>query len=303
MAQDVKMTLTEHLEELRRRMIYSLSAVFLITILAYFFKDYIMAVLERPLGGTLFFSRSQIPGLIEAMRQFLEHEAGSYFTPEQIEALMAVFKRVLFMQTGLIFIHPTEAFFAYLKLAFFTGLLIGAPFVLYQVWRYILPALYEHERRYFLRAFVLTVLFFFAGVAFAFLVVLPVGIRFLVMLGGPYLLAVFTIGNYISFSMILLLAFGIVFELPIVVYVLVKTGLVTTQFLRAQRKWVLVGAFALAAIITPTVDPFTQTITAVPLMLLYELSIIMARFAERRPKEEVEEAEAEAEEVKGVRAT
>ncbi|MGQ9734599.1 MAG: twin-arginine translocase subunit TatC [Candidatus Bipolaricaulia bacterium] len=284
MAKDEKMTIVEHLAELRRRLIYSLVAVFSIALLAFFFRTQILEVLARPLGQGPFLPRSQIPALLEALRRFFETEGAGYFTQEQIEALLIFFKRMFYMQSGLIFIHPTEAFFAYLKLAFFTGLLFGAPFVLYQVWRYITPALYQHERRYFRSAVAFGTGLFFAGVAFAFFVVLPLGISFLIRMGGgPELLAVFTIGNYISFAMILLISFGLVFELPIVVYVLVKLGVVTRAFLKAKRKHVLVLTFILAAIITPTVDPFTQTVTAVPLLLLYELSIFLARFAERRP--------------------
>ncbi len=283
MAKNEKMTIVEHLAELRRRLIYSLVAVFSISLLAYFFRTQILEVLARPLGQGPFLPRSQIPALLEALRRFFETEGAGYFTPEQIEALLLTFKRVLYMQSGLIFIHPTEAFFAYLKLAFFTGLLLGAPFVLYQIWRYITPALYQHERRYFRSSVAFGTLLFFAGVAFAFFVVLPLGISFLIRMGGPELQAVFTVGNYISFAMILLISFGLVFELPIVIYVLVKLGVVTRAFLKAKRKHVLVLTFILAAIITPTVDPFTQTVTAVPLLLLYELSIFLARFAEQRP--------------------
>ncbi|MFQ6117843.1 MAG: twin-arginine translocase subunit TatC [Candidatus Bipolaricaulia bacterium] len=289
MVQDKKMTLVEHLDELRSRMIYSLIVLFSIALLAYFFRVQVLEVLARPLGGGYFLPRSQIPALLEALRQFFEGQGAGYFTPEQIEALLATFQRLLYMQSGLIFIHPTEAFFAYIKLAFFTGILIGAPFVLYQVWRYIVPALYEHEKRYFRSSVAFGTLLFFAGVAFAFIVVLPLGIRFLIRIGGPQLQAVFTIGNYISFSMIFLLTFGLVFELPIVVYVLVKLGVVSRATLRAKRKYILVGAFAAAAILTPP-DPFTQTVMAIPLLLLYELSIFLARFAERKP-EPLEEEE------------
>jgi len=288
MAQDKKMTLVEHLDELRSRMIYSLIAVFSIALLAYFFRVQILEVLARPLGGGYFLPRSQIPELLESLRQFFLSQ-GDYFTPQQVDALIATFQRLLYMQSGLIFIHPTEAFFAYIKLAFFTGLLLGAPFVLYQVWRYIVPALYEHERRYFRTSVAFGTLLFFAGVAFAFIVVMPIGIRFLIRMGGPQLQAVFTIGNYISFSMIFLLAFGLVFELPIVVYVLVKLGVVSRATLRAKRKYILVLAFVAAAILTPP-DPFTQIVMAVPLLLLYELSLFLARFAERKP-EPLEEEE------------
>jgi sec-independent protein translocase protein TatC len=289
-AEQRKMSIVEHLAELRTRLIYSFSVVLAISALAYFFRIQILDVLARPLGGGYFISREQIPPLVEAMRRFLEQEGASYFTPQQMEALLTAFRRLLYMQSGLIFIHPTEAFFAYLKLAFFTGILLGAPFILYQIWRYVTPALYKHEKSYFRSAVAFGTFLFFAGVAFAFFVVLPIGISFLVRMGGPELQAVFTIGNYISFSMTLLIAFGLVFELPIVIYLLVKLGIVSRRFLAAKRKHVFVLAFVVAAIITPTVDPFTQTITAVPLLLLYELSIFLARFAERK-QEVVEEEE------------
>ncbi|HIC96661.1 TPA: twin-arginine translocase subunit TatC [Candidatus Bipolaricaulota bacterium] len=282
MAEDRKMTIVEHLSELRLRLIYSLSAVLSLAVLAYFFRVEILEFLARPLGGGYFLPRSQIPPLLEALRQFFAEEGAGYFTPEQVEALLASFRRLLYMQSGLIFIHPTEAFFAYLKLAFFTGLLLGAPFVLYQVWRYVAPALYQHEKRYFRSSVAFGTGLFFAGVAFAFFIVLPLGIRFLIRMGGPELQAIFTVGNYISFTMIFLIAFGLVFELPVVIYVLARLGIVSPASLRAKRKYILVGAFALAALITPSVDPFTQTATAVPLLLLYELSIFLARFAERR---------------------
>lgn len=277
-----KMTIVEHLAELRTRLIYSFSAVLAISVLAYFFRTQILEVLARPLSGKYFLSREQIPPLVEAMRRFLEQEGSGYFTPPQMEALLTAFRRLLYMQSGLIFIHPAEAFFAYLKLAFFTGILLSAPFILYQIWRYITPALYKHEKRYFRSAAAFGTGLFFAGVAFAFFVVLPLGINFLVRMGGPELQAVFTIGNYISFSMIFLIAFGLVFELPVVIYVLVKLGVVSRRSLAAKRKYVFVLAFVLAAIITPSIDPFTQTVTAVPLLLLYELSIFLARFAERK---------------------
>jgi len=282
MAQDEKMTLVEHLDELRSRMIYSLIVVFGIALLAYFFRTQILEVLARPLGGGYFLPRSQVPALLEALRQFFQDQGAGYFTPEQLDALIATFQRLLYMQSGLIFIHPTEAFIAYIKLAFFTGILLGAPFVLYQIWRYLVPALYEHERRYFRGSVIFGTFLFFAGVAFAFIVVMPIGIKFLIRMGGPQLQAIFTISNYISFSMLFLLSFGIIFELPIILYVLVKLGVVSRAFLKAKRKYVLVLVFATAAIITPP-DPFSQIVTAIPLLLLYELSIFLARFAERKP--------------------
>lgn len=283
MLKDVKMTLVEHLDELRSRIIYSLIAVVIIAIFAYFFRNQILALLTRPLGGYLTFSRSEIPLLLDALRNYLEGSASAYFTPEQIAAIVASFQRVLYLQTGLIFIHPTEAFFSYLKLAIFTGILLGAPFIIYQVWRYVLPALFEHERKYTLNAFTFGTVLFYTGAAFAFIVVMPLGVRFLIRIGGPYVQPTFTIGNYISFTMLFMLAFGLIFELPVVIFLLVKAGIVSTAFLKKERKYVIVLAFVAAAILTPP-DPFTQLTMAIPLLLLYELSLFLARFAERKPE-------------------
>lgn len=240
--EDAKMSLTEHLDELRSRVIYSLVAVVALAVMAYIFKDQIMAVLTRPL-------KALVP-------------------------------------QGLIFIHPMEPLFGYLKLSLFMGLLLGAPFVLYQAWRFILPALYQHERRYFLNSFIFGTSLFYLGVLFCFFVVLPLGIGFLIGIGGPNLQPSITFGNYISFVMLFLLVFGLMFELPVVIFLLVKVGLVSRAFLREKRRYVIVLTFIIAAVLTPTVDPFTQSMMAIPLLLLYEVSILIARFAEKRPEPE-----------------
>jgi sec-independent protein translocase protein TatC len=281
--EDVKMTLTEHLDELRSRIIYSLAAVAAIGVGAYFFRFQILKVLTRPLRHIKNINnvipQEQMPSLLEKLRNLFE-EGG--FTPQEAEALTAAFQRVL-APSGLIFIHPTEAFFSYIKLSFFTGLLIGAPFVIYQLWKFILPALFKHERRYLFNFFTFGTVLFFCGVVLAFLGVLPLAVGFLVRVGGPYLQPTFTVGNYISFSMILMLAFGMIFELPVAIFLLVKTGITSREFLRKKRRYVLVLAFISAAILTPP-DIITQIFMALPIILLYEVSIWVAKLAERKPK-------------------
>lgn len=274
------MGLTEHLDELRSRVIYSLVAVVALAVVAYIFKDQIMAVLTGPLQAFRI-PKDQVLLLLEACRRLITEDV-SPLPLDQIARLNADCYRFLSQGVGLIFIHPTEAFFGYLKLSLFVGLLLGAPFVLYQTWRFILPALYQHERRYFLNSFTFGTALFYIGVFFCFFVVLPLGIGFLLGIGGPSLQAALTFGNYISFVMLFLLVFGIMFELPVVIFLLVKVGLVSRAFLKEKRRYVIVLIFIIAAVLTPTVDPFTQSMMAIPLLLLYEVSIFMARFAEKK---------------------
>jgi len=282
--EDAKMSLTEHLDELRSRVIYSLVVVVALAAVAYIFRDQIMAVLTSPLRTGPQLPSDQLLPFLQAWREFLQ--SSGRFSQEQIEVFVSALQRLLLQSSGLIFIHPTEAFFTYIKLALFSGLLLGAPFVLYQAWRFVLPALYQHERRYFMNAFMFGTGLFYIGVFFCFFVVLPLGIKFLVGMGGPYLQASFTVGNYISFTMMFLLVFGITFEMPIVIFLLVKVGLVSRAFLKEKRRYVIVLIFIAAGVLTPTADPFTQSMMAIPLLLLYEVSIFMARFAEKKPEPE-----------------
>jgi len=281
MRKEKRMAIGEHLEELRKRMIYSLILIVILALAGYVFRVQILEILARPLGIGDALSRSQIPPLLDTLRHFLEGEGGAYFAPQQVEALVTSFKRLLYMQSGLVFLHPTEAFFSYIKLAVFTGILVGMPFIIFQIWCYILPALYGNERKYFRNSVAFGTLLFFVGVAFAFIIVIPVAIRFLTGIGGDQLQAFFSISNYISFTMTFLLIFGVIFELPVVIFVLVRVGVISRAFLKAKRKYVVVLAFVTAAILTPP-DPFTQLVMAVPILLLYELGILLARFAERR---------------------
>lgn len=278
------MSLTEHLDELRSRIIYSLVVVVALAVVAYIFKDQIMAVLIGPLQAFAI-PKEQVLQLLDACRRLYTEDL-SALAVDQIAQLKSECARFWAQGGRLIFIHPTEAFFGYLKLSLFMGLLLGAPFVLYQAWRFILPALYQHERRYFLNSFTFGTSLFYIGVFFCFFVVLPLGIKFLVGMGGPDLQASFTFGNYLSFVMLFLLVFGLMFELPVVLFLLVKVGMVSRAFLKEKRRYVIVLIFIAAAVLTPTADPFTQSMMAIPLLLLYEVSIFMTRFAEKKAEPE-----------------
>ncbi len=183
----------------------------------------------------------------------------------------------------LIFIHPTEAFFTYIKLSLFVGVLVSAPYLLYQLIQVASPLLSNSED--FSKGFVAGLfgsgsLFFYAGAAFALLGVMPFAIDFLKGISGESLEATFTIGNYASFVMAFTLIFGFVFEMPVVSFGLARLGLIKKKTLTSQWRVALVGAAILAAVLTPP-DPITQMFLWGPLLLLYGLSIVLAGIAEK----------------------
>lgn len=181
-----------------------------------------------------------------------------------------------------------EGFLTYLKIALLAGVFLASPVILYQAWKFVAPGLYPQERRY-VWPFVGTATFFFlAGASFAYWVVFPFGFRFLLAYANGPIQASISIDAYLGFATRLLLAFGIVFELPVVVFFLAKMSLITYRPLVKGRGYALVVIFVVAAVLTPP-DVFTQILMAVPLYLLYEISIVVARVF--GPKPEVEETE------------
>ena len=183
--------------------------------------------------------------------------------------------------SSLAFIHPVEPFTSYLRLAVSVGFLAILPFIMLQVWRFLIPGLTAREKKTVASASVFGATLFYAGCAFGFFVVSRVALAFLLGVASPDLQAQITVGNYISFVTSLTLLLGLSFQLPLVIVVLVKLGLLSIQTLRARRRHMIVGLWILAAMLTPP-DVVSQALLAGPLMLLYELSIVLARLAERR---------------------
>lgn len=184
------------------------------------------------------------------------------------------------IQGKLIFLSPTEGFFTALKLCMFSGVIIAMPFIIYQVWKFVEPGLYEHERKFIFPFILFCSLFFFTGIAFAYFIILPFGLRFLLGFMGNLLVPQITVGNYISFVIQMLLAFGVVFLLPVVTWLLTKLGIVNHKMLAKNRKYAILIIFVVAAVLTPP-DAFSQIMMALPLMVLFELSIWIARFTEK----------------------
>jgi len=184
----------------------------------------------------------------------------------------------------LIALKPTEIFVAYLKVAFYTGIALAMPLLVYQLFRFLAPGLTRAERRWILISLPAVTIFFLGGMVFCYFLVLPSALDFLLNFGSKDIVAQNSISEFLSFVTTFLLAVGISFQTPIIVFLLSKLGIATPKRLSKFRRWAYVLAFVAAAIITPTPDPVNQTIVAVPIILLYELGIIFARLGNRQPK-------------------
>lgn len=258
MDEEEKLSLTEHLEELRTRLIRCFMAVMGGFVVAYIFKERLFNILTRP--------------LIRVMKQ----------------------------GDTLIFTGIPEAFFTYLKVSLLAGLMLAAPVIIYQFWMFVAPGLYKHEKRMMLPIVFVSAFFFIGGALFGYFIVFPFGFKFLLGFASETIRPLPSMREYLSFSSKLLLAFGFVFEMPIVITFLARLGLVSVPFLKKNRKYALLIFFAGAALLTPP-DVVTQVMLAFPMMVLYEISIVGARIFGRpplgTPAEETEAAgETEAEE-------
>jgi len=229
---DKRLTLVEHLEELRTGVIKSLIFIIIVSCGLYAFVDKILPNLTRPVGR-------------------------------------------------LVFIAPQEAFISRIKIAFFGGLFLSAPFILFQVWRFVSSGLKPNEGKYVLIFGPLSVIFFLIGASFGYFIIVPIGIKFLLGFASDLMAPMITVSKYISFVGVLTLSFGVIFELPLVSLFLTKIGLVTPQFLSARRKQAVVLIFIAAAILTPP-DIITQCLMALPLLIIYEISIIFSKIAHKR---------------------
>jgi sec-independent protein translocase protein TatC len=180
------------------------------------------------------------------------------------------------------------------KLALFVALFLAMPYVLYQIWAFVAPGLYRHEKRFAMPLLASSVVLFYAGVAFAYFVVFPVMFQFFANTTPAGVRMMTDITSYMDFVLTMFLCFGLAFEVPVVVVLLVLTRLVGVEKLAEVRGYVLIGIFVVAALLTPP-DAISQTIMAVPMYLLYESGLVMARLMDRmRRKSEAEADEAEA---------
>lgn len=294
-----KMSLTDHLDELRARLIYAIVAVGAIAVLAYIFKEPLLQLLLGPfrnaMDNTSPIEPSALNQMLTLFRQMLiDYGVGQGHdeqTITQSATLMVQQLRERLLPTGLVFLHPAEAFFSYLKLAALTGVIVGMPAVIYQLWKFVMPALYRNERSYLVSFLTSGSALFYLGVAFSFVAILPLGMEFLVGIGRPLISPMFSVGNYISFSMLFMLVFGLAFELPLAMFFLVTMGLVAHRTFVEQWRFVVIGGFAVGAFFTPP-DLFTQLAMASSIIVLYIVGLGLTYIASRRR----ETAESEADE-------
>ncbi|MFW5639944.1 MAG: twin-arginine translocase subunit TatC [Thermodesulfobacteriota bacterium] len=214
------------------------------------------------------------------------------FKEQLFEILTRPLMQVMGKDDALIFTGLPEAFFTYLKSAFLAALLVASPVIIYQFWMFVAPGLYQREKRILLPVVFLSVIFFLGGALFGYYVVFPYGFEFFLGFADENLRALPSMREYLGFATKLLLAFGLVFELPLVLTAMSRMGIVSVEFLKKNRKYALLLFFIGAAIITPP-DVVTQVMMALPLMVLYEISIIGARIFRRKPLAAEDEEEKE----------
>ena len=238
---ETRMPLLDHLIELRRRLLWSVGAL----AIAFF--------------GCLYFARDVFGFLVQPLLK-----AG---------------------QGKIIYTDIFEAFFVEIKVAFFAATMVAFPVIAAQVWRFVAPGLYANEKRAFLPFLLMTPVLFLSGAALAYFVAMPVALKFLLgysgNIGGISQEALPGVGNYLSFVTKFLFGFGVGFLLPVLLMLLERAGIVTRTQLRDGRRYAIVGAFAVAAVLTPP-DIVSQLLLAVPLCLLYELALVAIWFTERR---------------------
>jgi len=229
----------DHLEELRRRILYAIAAIAVFTIAGFFFaKKFLNIIIQRAsLGTTYFFA-------------------------------------------------PTEAFVAQIKVALFLGIVISFPFILYQTWAFIGPGLTKNERRISLSYMSSGVVLFAVGILFGYHILIPYGLRFLLSFGSEMIQPLMNIGKYLNFFLWCLLGSGLLFQLPLLLFFLMRLGIVDVDTITKHRPEAIVGVLILCAVITPTGDFFTLLLLSIPLMLLFELSILLAKLLKRRNQQD-----------------
>ncbi len=238
------MPVMDHLTELRKRIIISFASFVLISIVLYVYFNPILDFILRPLCA---------------------------MDPENLGP----------QGCKLIFSSVMEAFTTRLKLTAMVGIMASSPIWLYQLWAYIIPALTSKERRYALPFLFSTITLLIVGATVAYLS-MPLGLRFLLTVGGPDMVPFLRADTYLSFVGLLLIGFGVAFELPLIIFFLGLVGVVSVDQLRRKRKYAIVGTAALAAVVTPSQDPYTMLLLAVPMYLFYEITILLLALIIRR---------------------
>lgn len=225
------MSLMEHLDELRRRIIHSAAYLFVGFVVAYFFHERLYGLVQEPLDR---------------------------------------------LHIKLNYTHPMDALNLYLQVSLIGGAILASPFILYQVWLFIAPGLYQKERRFVVPFMAATVGLFLLGAGFGYFYVLPGALKILIVNFGSKFNPIITIEEYTGFFLSIILGLGISFEMPILIFFLAMFGIVSPQFLWKNIRYAILAVFLVAAIITPSPDPWTMCIYAIPMLCLYMIGIAVA---------------------------
>jgi len=257
---EARMPLAEHLSELRKRILVALASFLTAFGLSFAFSERIFNLLLFPLRGYL-------------------KLGGAYPYIHLVEREKSF---------SLVFLSPTEAFWAHIKISIIAGLILSVPVILYELWKFLSPGLLEKERKYVTPFVMAGSGLFVIGALFCFLVVLPFAIQFLLTYKTASLVPMLSVGNYMDFCLKFILAFGAIFELPVAIVLLTRMGLVTPQTLARKRKYAVLLSFVAAAMLTPTPDAFNQVLMAIPIILLYEVGVLVSRlFIKKRGRADV----------------
>ncbi len=211
-----------------------------------------------------------------------------FFSQEIFELLSRPLLKVMPEGEKMVFTALPEAFLTYLKMALVSGIILSSPLVFYQIWMFVSPGLHETEKSYSLPFVAFSTLFFVGGAAFGYFVVFPYGFKFFMGFASDYVRPLPSIREYLSLALKLLMAFGLVFQLPVFVFFLSKLGIVNATMLRSKQKYAILLIFVVAAVLTPP-DVASQLMMAGPLMILYEISIWVARIFGKKKEELIEE--------------
>lgn len=264
--EDKKMPVMEHLVELQVRLTRTVIVVGIVFVGTFFFADTLVQWLRVPLQNAF------IPGRLE-------------WVPTDLPTVPFVF------------LAPAEALWQNVKVAGLFALVLSTPYVLWEIWQFVVPGLHVHERRFVGPFVLISTAAFYAGILFSFFFVLPFALNFLVSYGvNAGFIPQISIEAYVGFALWFLLVFGMIFEVPLAITLMAKIGWVDAPFLKKYRKWAFLGAFIFAALLTPTPDPFNQCLMALPMYVFYEVGIVSAGIfgKKRRPAETQAEATAKA---------
>jgi len=244
--EDKKMPVMEHLVELQVRLTRAVVVVGVVFVGTFFFADTLVKWLRIPLQNMF------VPGKLE-------------WIPTDLPTIPFVF------------LAPAEALWQNVKVAGLFAMVLAAPYVLWEIWQFVVPGLHSQERRFVGPFALISAVAFYAGVSFSFFFVLPFALNFLISYGvNSGFIPQISIAQYVGFALWFLLVFGVIFEVPMAITLMAKLGWVSAPMLKRYRKWAFLGAFLVAAILTPTPDPFNQCLMALPMYVFYEVGIISA---------------------------